>query len=59
MRTEQLVYISLPTMTIGLITVGVIVTQAPPIARWAVGKNINYVLNYFLSKNATIIKVTN
>ena len=47
-------WVSLDYATFGLQTTDGIVTDAPPIARWTMGKSESTVLNYFRRKGATI-----
>jgi len=48
-------YISLPRYTILLIVDGEIVVDAPPIARWTIGKSRKEVLNYYLAQRDLVI----
>ena len=49
------VYISLPEYTFLLeIDEDGIITEAPPIAKWTIGKDQNYVVKYFHNRGATI-----
>lgn len=50
-------YISLPRYTILLIVEGDMVVDAPPIARWVIGKTRREVLNYYLAQQDSEIEV--
>jgi hypothetical protein len=48
-------WISLPWATFGLIGErGGNIVEAPPIARWSVGKKASYVIRYYQDKGARI-----
>lgn len=50
-------WISLPYATFLISYEGVKVTQAPPIARWTIGKDPEWVFFYYLRKGARICQV--
>jgi len=50
-----LVYISLSYATFGLIASNGRIVDAPPIARWTIGKYAEYVVEYYKHKGANII----
>lgn len=49
-----MLWISLPYATFGLVLERGKVVQAPPIARWTIGKTMSTVVNYYRKKGATI-----
>ena len=52
--TKRLVVISLPYATFGLVVEDGQVVEAAPIAQWAVGKSVEYVIGYYWRKGAFI-----
>ena len=54
--TEHGWYIDLEYATFGLIEKNGIVVEAPPIAKWAVGKRMASVLTYYRDKKASIME---
>lgn len=54
---DRLFWVSLSYATFGLVVAGDQVVEAPPIAQWATGKSVAYVLRYFRSKGAQILEV--
>lgn len=50
-------YISLPRYTILLLVKGEIVVDAPPIARWTIGKTRREVLDYYLAQRGLEVDV--
>ena len=50
--TGRLIWVSLPYATFGLITGGGVVTDAAPVAGWAVGKDERQVAAYYRRKGA-------
>ena len=52
MTAERLVWVSLPHATFGLVTCGGAITDAAPIARWAIGKPERYVADFYRRKGA-------
>lgn len=54
----MLIYISRPYCTFGLIAENGIITAAPPIARWTIGKKASSVVCQYANKE-TIIKILN
>lgn len=51
----RLVWVSLPHATYGLLISDGRVVEAPPIARWAIGKNERTVAQYLLRKGAKTV----
>lgn len=49
-----MIYVSLPYATFGLITRDGRVAEAPPIAKWATGRNVKDVVSYYRNKGAKI-----
>lgn len=50
-----MIYISLPYATFLLVVEDNKIVLAPPIAKWAIGKNPETVMNYYESKGAKIL----
>jgi hypothetical protein len=48
-------WVSLPYATFGIKTENEIVVEAAPIARWSIGKQERYVMNYFDKKGARLV----
>lgn len=46
--------ISMPTMTFGLLLHDGICVDAPPIARWCVGKKEDYLIRYWRNRDAQL-----
>jgi len=56
-RDGELFYISLDHATYGLVVKDGVVVEAPPIAKWAVGKTETEVMAYLETKKAEIVEV--
>lgn len=56
---EVLYWISLDYATFLIVSLNDEIIEAPPIARWTIGKSTEYVINYFKKKKANIIKLNN
>lgn len=54
---EPSIYVSLPEYTILLVVEDGVVVQAPPIARWTVGKTRMEVILYFMRRKALLYPV--
>lgn len=54
----MLYFIDLPYACFGLVTENNLIVRAAPIAKWAKGKNINEVLNFYKKKGAKINVLT-
>jgi hypothetical protein len=52
----KLIHVSLPYATFGLICRNGTVVQAPPIARWAIGKTEAAVADYYRRRGATFTR---
>jgi hypothetical protein len=52
MTDPRCIWVSLPYATFGILTSAGRVIDAPPIARWAIGKNERYVADYYRHKGA-------
>jgi len=50
--------VELSYMTIGIEVEDDIITEAPPIARWMVGKGINYIENWVTKKHGKVTRIT-
>ena len=50
-----MIYISLPYATFALIITNGVISDAPPIARWTIGKTAQWVIKYYEGKNSLII----
>ena len=56
--STDLYYIDTSYACFGLIVKDNVISEAPPIAKWTVGKDIKYVINYYRNKKkATVIKI--
>lgn len=53
----RLIWVSLPEFTVGMIISTGRVVYAPPIAKWARGKDERYVADYFRRRGAQIVPV--
>ena len=53
----MMLYISLPIYTVGLVFEDGVVTDAPPIAKWTIGRPVKQVKKYFRERGATVITV--
>jgi hypothetical protein len=51
---HMLYWVRLPYATFGLVVAAGRIERAPPIARWAIGKDADKVLAYYRRKGATI-----
>lgn len=51
---EPDIYVSLPKYTILLVIEDGVVVEAPPIARWTIGKTRWDILQYFMQRSAVI-----
>lgn len=54
---EQLYWIDVGYACFGIIEKDGIVIETAPISKWAKGKDIDYVINYYKRKRAKVIKV--
>jgi hypothetical protein len=50
-------YVSLPRYTILLLVEGDVIIEAPPIARWTIGKAAREVLRYYLTQRDSVIEL--
>lgn len=55
--SEQLLWIDLPYACYGLVIEDNVVMDAPPIARWMIGKHVIYVANWLYGKKAVVVEV--
>lgn len=51
----MLYWIDVGYVCFGLVAENGIITEAPPIARWAIKKKVNYVLDYYKNKKNGVI----
>lgn len=55
--SEQLLWVNLSYACYGLVIEDSVVAEAPPIARWMIGKHVIEVANWLYGKKAVIVEV--
>ena len=55
--TGRLIWVSLPHATFGLLVADGVITKAPPIARWAIGRGEHEVAAYYRRRGAEFREV--
>ncbi len=51
---KKFIYISLPYMTFALLSNNGIIVKGPPISKWTLNKNEEFVIDYYKKKGAYI-----